>query len=47
MRKQKAWVEPSPRVLVQDEDGTTRRLEDDEREQILKEADDFLAANCN
>jgi len=47
MRKQKEWVEPNPRVLVQDEDGSTRRLEDSERERLLKEASDFLAANCN
>lgn len=47
MREQKAWVEPSPRVLVQDDDGTTRRLDDSEREKLLKEANDFLAANCN
>lgn len=47
MRRQKAFLEPSPRVLVQDEDGTVRRLEDAEREKGLAEANAFLAANCD
>ena len=47
MRRQKDFVEPSPRVLVQDEDGNPRRLEDNEREEMLDEANAFLAKNCN
>ncbi len=47
MRHQKAFVEPSPRVLVKDDDGTVRRLNDSEREDMLNEANAFLKANCN
>ena len=47
MRRQRDFVEPSPRVLVQDDDGITRRLEDGEREELLNKANAFLAANCN
>ncbi|MFT5139447.1 MAG: hypothetical protein ACI9H8_000682 [Lysobacterales bacterium] len=47
MRQQKATVEPSPRVLVNDEKGGVRRLGNEEREDILKEANDFIANNCN
>jgi hypothetical protein len=46
MRKQKNWLEPSPRVLVRAEDGSTRRLDDAERERVLAEANAFLQANC-
>ena len=46
MRRQKDFVEPSPRVLVQGEDGNPRRLEDNEREEMLNEANAFLAKNC-
>ena len=47
MRAQKDFVEPSPRVLVQGEDGNPRRLNDEEREEMLDEANAFLAKNCN
>ncbi len=47
MRTQKDFVEPNPRVLVQGEDGNPRRLEDSEREEMLDEANAFLAKNCN
>ncbi len=47
MRRQKAFVEPSPRVLVNDEDGNPRRLGDNERDNLLNEANAFLAKNCN
>ena len=46
MRNQKAFVEPSPRVLVKDDDGTTRRLTDSERASMLNEANAYLNANC-
>jgi len=46
MRERKAFLEPSPRVLVEDEDGTTRRLDDNERIRLLEEANTFLARNC-
>ena len=46
MRRQKEFVEPSPRVLVQDEDGNPRRLEDSEREELLNQANAFLTENC-
>ena len=47
MRRQKAFVEPSPRVLVDDGQGGTRRLYDDERQEMLNEANAFLAENCD
>lgn len=47
MRSRKAFLEPSPRVLVEDEDGTTRRLDDDERLRLLSEANAYLAENCD
>jgi hypothetical protein len=47
MRRQKAFVEPSPRVIVQNDDGTMRRLDDGERERMLREANRYLATNCN
>lgn len=45
MRQQLAWVEPNPRVLVQDPDGTTRRMDDDERMALVKQAKDFIEKN--
>lgn len=47
MRQQKASLEPNPRVLVQDENGEVRRLDDNERMEGLEEANDFLSKNCN
>lgn len=47
MRQQKAAVEPSTRVMVDDGEGGSRRLEDNERLQLLNEADAYLAENCN
>lgn len=47
MRQQKAQVESGPRVLVKGENGEPRRLLDSEREDLLNEANTFLAANCN
>lgn len=47
MRKQKALLEPNPRVMIQGEDGTVQRLDDEKRLSALEEANAFLAANCN
>ena len=47
MQSQKDFLEPSTRVLVRDEDGNMRRLDNNEREEGLREANAFLAANCN
>jgi len=47
MRRQKEFIEPSSRVLVDDGNGGTRRLEDSEPEEALSEANTYLAANCN
>lgn len=46
MQRQKDWVEPSPRVIVEDEEGNPRRLDDDERLKLLEEANAFLEKNC-
>lgn len=46
MQRQKDWVEPSPRVIVEDEEGNPRRLDDDERLKLLAEANAFLEKNC-
>lgn len=45
-RERVAYLEPTPRVLVQDEDGNTRRLDDDERLRLLEEAKAYIAENC-
>lgn len=45
MREQLAWTEPNPRVIVQDADGTTRRMDDAERLELVNEAKDYLANN--
>jgi hypothetical protein len=47
MRRQLEWVEPSPRVLVNDEEGNPRRLTDEEREGLISEARSFIAENCD
>lgn len=46
MQRQKDWVEPNPRVIVEDEEGNPRRLDDDERLKLLEEANAFLEKNC-
>lgn len=46
MQRQKDWVEPSPRVIVEDGEGNSRRLDDDERLKLLEEASAFLEKNC-
>lgn len=47
MQRQKTFVESGPRVLVKGEDGNPRRLEDQERQDMLDEANAYLAANCD
>jgi hypothetical protein len=47
MHQQKATIEPSTRVMVDDGNGEMRRLDDEERADTLKEANDFIAKNCN
>lgn len=42
-----AQLEPSPRVMVEKEDGTVERLADDERLEMLDEANTYIAKNCN
>lgn len=42
-----ARLEPSTRVMVQHEDGTVSRLDDNERLESLANAKDFFARNCS
>ena len=41
-----AQLEPSPRVMVQLEDGTVTRLDDNERLETLDEAKAYIAEKC-
>lgn len=47
VRKTRNLLEPSPRVIVQDEDGNPRRLDDNERLRLLEESQQFLAKYCD
>ena len=47
MRRQKATFEPNNNVQVREQDGTTRRLGNDERLEMVNEANNYLEANCN
>ncbi|MGA9574568.1 MAG: DUF4124 domain-containing protein [Lysobacterales bacterium] len=42
-----AQLEPSPRVMVQAEDGTVTRMDDNVRLKTLDEAKTFIAKNCS
>jgi len=42
-----ADLEPSPRVIVEYEDGTVGRLDDNERLEMLAEANAYIAKNCD
>lgn len=42
-----AQLEPSTRVMVENEDGTVSRMDDDERLKMLDEAKAYIAENCN
>ncbi|MBE9547823.1 MAG: DUF4124 domain-containing protein [Proteobacteria bacterium] len=46
-REQIAQLEPKPRVLVREEDGTIRRLSDDERLERLQVAKDVEKEHCD
>jgi len=46
MRQRVEEIEPHTRVIVQDDDGTVRRLEDQERMDLLAQAKDFIAKYC-
>ena len=41
-----ARLEPSPRVIITDEAGNPRRLDDEQRLEALAEAKAYVAANC-
>ena len=47
MRNQKSQVEPSTRVMVDDGNGGVRRLTDQERQDMLTEANNYLSENCD
>lgn len=42
-----ASLEPSPRVMVELEDGTVARMDDNERLEILAEAKAYIAEKCD
>lgn len=42
-----ASLEPRPRVLVEQEDGTVVRMDDNERVERIQNSKDFIAKNCN
>ena len=42
-----AELEPRPRVIVEQEDGSVVRMDDNERLKRLKASQDFIAKNCN
>jgi hypothetical protein len=46
-RKIKAEVEPMPRVIVTREDGTSYRMDDNDRLQKLAEANRLIAEHCD
>jgi hypothetical protein len=45
-RNRVAALEPSTRVLVEDDDGTVTRMDDDRRLELLDEAKAYIANNC-
>ena len=45
-RQRVASLEPSPRVIVQHDDGTVGRLDDNKRLELLNNAKSFIAKNC-
>ena len=46
-RQRIANLEPSPRVMVENEDGSISRLDDEKRLEFLAEARDYIARNCD
>lgn len=46
-RQRVAMLEPSPRVMVKNEDGSISRLDDEKRLEILAEARAYIEKNCD
>jgi PAS domain-containing protein len=46
MRQQRAALEPSPRVIIRDENGNPVRMNDEDRLAKLDEAKKYLQENC-
>ena len=46
-RQRVAKLEPSPRVMVEYEDGSVSRLDDEKRLELLADAKAYIAKNCN
>lgn len=46
MRRQRDALEPSPRVIINDEDGNPVRMSDEDRVAGLEEARQYLSENC-
>lgn len=42
-----ARLEPSPRVMIENDDGTIERLDDDKRLEMLDEAKTYIRNNCS
>lgn len=47
MRERLAAVEPHTRVIVQEQDGEVRRLEDQERMDLIAESRSYIEKNCD
>jgi len=45
-RQRVETLEPSPRVMVKNEDGSVSRLDDEKRLELLEDAKSFIARNC-
>lgn len=46
MERQRAALEPHPRVIIRDKDGNPTRMADDDRIAKLEEAKQYLEENC-
>ena len=46
MQRQRAALEPSPRVIIEDENGNPVRMADEDRLAKLEEAKKYLSENC-
>lgn len=46
-RQMVAQLEPHPRVIIEQEDGTVVRMDDNDRLKHLKTSKDFIAKNCD
>ena len=45
-RQRLAKLEPMTRVIIQHEDGSVERMDDNERVEKIRESKDFLSGNC-